>query len=433
MEDTLYGLALSAGVCGLELGIRLALGAERYRTVCYVEWESYAASTLVARMEAQELDNAPIWDDVKTFDGKPWRGIVDILSGGYPCQPFSDAGLRRGTSDPRHLFPHFARIIRECEPTLCFFENVGAHLRLGFREVKSELENLHYRVEAGLFSAEQIGAPHERERLFILAVAERAGRREMELSSPRQQSQQQTNQSFRRSIELGDAKRSNDGWGNESELGTAGQEILQPHNGTRSPDRAFDGSETLENAAGNGRSGRHYGDEGRGERPFEIERPRGELGNTERRGLQRERVSTRQGTARERTLNLARSREELEYPAHVQRRIKDSSTDEERQGTFGEPGFDIPLFPPRPDDYGEWRNILSCFPFVAPTIQKTTEPDVYRMVDGTPVGVDAARYKDQLSCVGNSVSPIVAAFAFRVLARRIGLEGFDNDLINAEE
>ena len=93
--EQIYGLALSAGIGGLELGIRLALGAERYRTVCYVEWESYAASTLVARMAAQEMDDAPIWDDVKTFDGRPWRGVVDLLTAGYPCQPFSNAGLKQ--------------------------------------------------------------------------------------------------------------------------------------------------------------------------------------------------------------------------------------------------------------------------------------------------------------------------------------------------
>lgn len=165
------GMAVCAGIAGLELGIKLAtqyLGIE-YRCVVYVEREAFAASALVARMAGASLGQAPVWDDVKTFDGKPWRGVVDIVTGGYPCQPFSVAGRKRGKDDPRHLWPSIKRIVKETQPEWCFFENVGNHLRLGFREVKSELEGLHYRVEAGLFSAEAVGAPHIRERLFILA------------------------------------------------------------------------------------------------------------------------------------------------------------------------------------------------------------------------------------------------------------------------
>lgn len=99
----------------------------------------HAAATLVARMEDKALDQAVIWDDIATFDGTPWRSAVDILSAGYPCQPFSVAGKRRGADDPRHLWPHVARIIGECEPPFVFLENVAHHLRLGFPEVASGL------------------------------------------------------------------------------------------------------------------------------------------------------------------------------------------------------------------------------------------------------------------------------------------------------
>lgn len=73
------GLALCAGVGGLELGLRIAIG-DGFRTVCFVEREAYAAATLVARMEDQSLDRAPIWDDIATFDGAMWRGKVDLIS-----------------------------------------------------------------------------------------------------------------------------------------------------------------------------------------------------------------------------------------------------------------------------------------------------------------------------------------------------------------
>ncbi|EPY03509.1 putative site-specific DNA methylase [Magnetospirillum fulvum MGU-K5] len=94
---------------------------------------------------------------------------MDILTAGYPCQPFSTAGKRRGVEDPRHLWPHVARIVGEVRPGAVFLENVPNHLRLGFREVVDDLGNLGYRVAAGLFAAAEVGASHERLRLFVLA------------------------------------------------------------------------------------------------------------------------------------------------------------------------------------------------------------------------------------------------------------------------
>ena len=111
----------------------------------------------------------PVWDDVATFDGRPWRGAVDIVAAGYPCQPFSVAGRRLAAADPRHLWPHVARIVGEVEPPFVFLENVAHHLRLGFPEVAGDLVGMGYRLAAGLFTAAEVGAPHRRERLFILA------------------------------------------------------------------------------------------------------------------------------------------------------------------------------------------------------------------------------------------------------------------------
>lgn len=164
---SLNGIALCAGAGGLELGIHIALG--NYRTVCYVERDAYAAATLVARMEDAALDQAPIWDDIRTFAGRSWRGIVDIITAGYPCQPFSQAGLRRGKADPRHLWPHVRRIIVQVRPALVFLENVEGHLSLGYRDVRRDLETFGYRVEGGLFAATEVGASQQRNRLFILA------------------------------------------------------------------------------------------------------------------------------------------------------------------------------------------------------------------------------------------------------------------------
>lgn len=126
-----------AGIDGLGLGIKIAL--RRSRTVVLCERDSYAAATLVARMEGSALDLAPIWDCIDTFPAREFHGCLDLLIAGYPCQPFSIAGKQLGTADERHLWPHIARIIAECEPPLIFLENVANHLRVGFDVVAHDL------------------------------------------------------------------------------------------------------------------------------------------------------------------------------------------------------------------------------------------------------------------------------------------------------
>jgi DNA (cytosine-5)-methyltransferase 1 len=168
---TLAGISLCAGYGGLDLGI--AIAEPRYRAVCYVEREAHAAATLVARMADEALDQAPVWDDLKSFDGHAWRGRVHILSAGYPCQPFSHSGKRQGSADPRHLWPDVARIIDESDPQIVFLENVEGHIDLGFAEVAGELRRLGYEPKAGLFTARETGASHRRRRLFIMAHANR--------------------------------------------------------------------------------------------------------------------------------------------------------------------------------------------------------------------------------------------------------------------
>jgi DNA (cytosine-5)-methyltransferase 1 len=160
-------ISLCTGYAGIELGLERVI--PNLRTVCYVEVEAFACANLVAKIEQGKLAEAPIWTDIKTFNGRPFRNRVHIITGGYPCQPFSVAGQRKGESDPRHLWPHIERIIKAVRPVWCFFENVSGHLTIGFPDVYRSLRNLGYSVEAGLFTAAEVGAPHKRERLFILA------------------------------------------------------------------------------------------------------------------------------------------------------------------------------------------------------------------------------------------------------------------------
>jgi DNA (cytosine-5)-methyltransferase 1 len=164
---TVTHVSLCAGYGGIDLGLKRAVPG--LRTIAFSEIEAFACANLVAKMEAGQLDPAPIWTNVKTFPWEQFRGKVDILSGGYPCQPFSAAGKRLGKNDPRHLWPWIADGIRICQPGMCFFENVEGHITLGLREVIGELEESGYRTTWGIFSASEVGAPHQRKRIFVLA------------------------------------------------------------------------------------------------------------------------------------------------------------------------------------------------------------------------------------------------------------------------
>ena len=156
-----------AGYGGIQLGLRRVI--PNLRTIAYSEIEAFACSNLVAKMEEGLLDVAPIWTDLKTFPCRNFHGKVDLLVAGYPCQPFSAAGKRQGEDDPRHLWPHIREAIRIIQPRQCFFENVEGHISLGLSTVLSDLEEYGYCTTWGIFSAEEVGAPHRRKRVFILA------------------------------------------------------------------------------------------------------------------------------------------------------------------------------------------------------------------------------------------------------------------------
>ena len=140
-------IAFCAGYGGIERGLELA-GLE-HRVIAYVEIEAFAIANLVSKMEAGLLPPAPIYTDIKTFPAHLFRGKVSILTGGYPCQPFSAAGQRLGENDPRHLWPHIRRHIESIRPVQCFFENVEGHISLGLSTVVSDLEEDGYQNNVG--------------------------------------------------------------------------------------------------------------------------------------------------------------------------------------------------------------------------------------------------------------------------------------------
>jgi len=166
-------VSLCAGYGGIDLGLHRCI--PNLRTIAYSEIEAFACELLLARMEGGQIDAAPIWPDLKSFPWGKLRDRVDILSGGYPCQPFSSAGKRLGREDPRHLWPYIADGISILRPRLCYFENVEGHISLGLREVFEHLGELGYSATWGIFSAAECGAPHQRKRVFVLAHRDSEG------------------------------------------------------------------------------------------------------------------------------------------------------------------------------------------------------------------------------------------------------------------
>ena len=159
-------LALFAGAGGGILGGHL-LG---WRTVCAVEWEQYPASVLCARQNDGILPTFPIWDDIQTFDGKPWRGIVDVVSGGFPCQDISAAGGGAGIEGERSgMWREMARVVDEVRPKYVFVENSPMLTSRGLGTVLGDLATMGFDAKWGVLSAADVGAPHRRDRMWILA------------------------------------------------------------------------------------------------------------------------------------------------------------------------------------------------------------------------------------------------------------------------
>ena len=173
---TITHLSLCTGYEGIGLGLRRVL--PDVREIAYVEIEAFAIANLANKIEKGWLDQAPIYTNLKTFPYRKFRGRVDILSGGFPCQGFSHAGNKKGVDDPRHLFPFIAKGITECRPRIVFLENVEGIISSKTHEGESvlqyvlrTLEEMGYRAEAGVFSASEVGAPHQRKRVFILGIS----------------------------------------------------------------------------------------------------------------------------------------------------------------------------------------------------------------------------------------------------------------------
>lgn len=401
------GLSLCAGGGGLDMGLMLA--EPGFHTRCWVEWEEYPRSVIVAAQRAGYFAPAPIWDDLTTFDARPFAGCIDTLLAGYPCQPFSHAGQRKGTDDERHLWPDVARVARELGPSLewLLLENVAGHVSLGLETVLRDLRDMDFTPAVGLFTAAETGAPHERLRVFI--VAHRAIQR---LSERRQFEQPPS------------SKKS--GAGVVAELERCGRKLEHATcldgqiyaRSRREGGRTADAGGTGGTMADTSR-GRHGGS-----RQGEVEQP----GRAE---------------AERSSCNLADTGcAELEGQQPGQR---DPCGWQEPHGYSTLRGG-TGLFPPGPADMGRWADVLVTSPDLAPSAsfgdlasfagqvaamaqaglvaEAEIEPALRRMADGLALRSRALRL------LGNGVHPLAAGHAWRTLSAAHGLRPLD--LVAAE-
>jgi len=369
------GLALCAGGGGLDLAMQVAVPG--YRTVGYVEREAGAAASLVARMEDKTLDQAPIWDDLGTFDGKPWCGLVDLITSGDPCQPNSTAGKRQGEDDDRWLIDQVIRIIKEVRPSVVFRENVTGNIDGQLAALIPPLERLGYRLAAGIFAAAETGASHQRERLFIMANRYDPGCHTAQLPiQSRRQDQANT-----------DAGREGPDLAYASSIGERKQDN-QASTITRKNPRAIigRGGSELADAICGGHNGRSH--------------------EPKREAVKR---TVTQGSSNDIPgVGLADT-----GGAGLQgREFRGSSGRRDRSETHGSVtefcSAQLPLFAPGPGDFDAWREILAIDPLLEPALCRTVDELAYR--------------NDRLRLCGNGVFPLEGAYAFRTLSALLGID-----------
>lgn len=352
-------LSVCTGHAGLDLGIRIA--CPEARAVCYVEREAFAVANLVSKMQAQILDEAPIYSDLTQLDGAPWCGRVDLIIGGPPCQGWSLAGKRKGAADPRNLWPSLARIMRDVCPDALFFENTPEIFRGGYFHdtIEPDLASIGYRCEPGLFTAAEVGAPHDRCRFFFLAIAEGSGHggRTGNKGSP------QGARSGRSEAERCGASMADAGDG----------QLPQPRRGSEGRGGSVSTSEGLADTES--------------KRPGEARRLRHDASAQRTAGHGEGLVHAERGGW-------------ITWGPDAGREARDA---------VGQPG----PFPPRRDDADGWRSIIASHPHLRPAgTDREIESMVHRVADGMAPRMDRCR-----GC-GEGVVPVVAAVAFRSLLAR---------------
>ena len=386
-------ISLYTGGGGLDLGFRRA--NPDAVPLLYVERELPAAAFVVDHIKAGLLDEAPVWADTGTLDCRPFAGKVDWIIGGFPCQPFSVAGNRKGTDDERWLWEHIRRLASEIRPRYLFLENTpGVLVRDGIGTVLGELSEIGYDAEWVCVRASDVGASHRRERVFILAHRQLGNAEHDGLSAseePRGTGQgvidgQEGKVSSEQLERSGECSRGSSRVADSDNR--LGDRPIEEVRAGRSP--SVDGSERMAHPVDTGISASGNGDQREGSKRTEgrADRPQPESrGSSKHMGnAQKQRVEG----------NRASGVSLLQTPAG-------SSLS----------GCSIRKFPPAPNDSEAWAEILRERPDLAPA---TAEPEVRGMADGSSRTLDRTPL---FRILGNGVVPTQAHYALQILTRRV--------------
>ena len=155
-------LDLFSGIGGFSLGLEWA----GMSTVAMCEKDPYCRKIL-----AKHWPDLTIHEDIRNLDGKEYRNSIDLVAGGFPCQPFSVAGKRKGSDDDRHLWPEMLRVIKEAKPRWVIGENVFGFINMALDDVQADLEREHYEVRKFVLPAVAVDAKHRRDRIFLVAYS----------------------------------------------------------------------------------------------------------------------------------------------------------------------------------------------------------------------------------------------------------------------
>lgn len=469
------------------LDVAVGLVLTGHHVACFAEWETGAASILLARMADEVLEPAPIWcGDIAGLDLRHLRGLVDVLSAGLPCQPYSQAGKRVGNSDSRSWgshgagvlpelgdgsagpMPHALRIIAECRPAVVFLENVPAWVRSGwFRPFGEELCRLGYDIAEPVFiAAGDVGASHERERVFVLAyasgndgerrrVARVVERAERSKYGEGDEWQWDGDASSDRGAEVGNSRLQHFDEEQRAQRvhESAGTDFAVADAGCRRRSRPRGGEDEQPRRAEAERTGEDVGDaESDDERRNPIAAVHGEwessggsggaVGHTygigeqqsydESRAIAREDAWERaggtggdladtsgigRGEGRPESGRFEGGSDAVERGSemeHSHRRGFGSQSHRNIAEWEHSSGPGIGIFAPGPQ-CDDWGGIIADRPDLAPAI----EPGLRVLVDGVAYVVDESR-PDQLRCSGNGVVPLQAAMALATLLQRVG-------------
>ena len=356
MNADLRTISICTGLGGLELGVK---SVAKTRTVMYVENEITASQVLGQRIKEGNLDDAPVWSNLRTFRGEELHGKVDILIGGFPCQPFSVAGKRLGDDDPRNLWHEVKRIARELGHPTLFLENVENISRYYHDTIRKDLQEMGYTVTEGLFSASEVGLPHRRRRLLMLACVTDTDYLKPYLLS--------------NSNNTGDSTQRHDSDEHRTETDKRQTRFTFAESTGQ--------SEVVENGIGIGQS--------RGERGLQEEGDGWE--STEDKA---EATSDIQSNGKEELADC--SVQGLQGWEHNQSETRQTS------GC----GYRLRFAPPTIDDDIGWAHTLAHMPEI--------EPSFCRVVNGLPIGME-----QRLRALGNAVVPSMAAKGFTELVKKL--------------